>query len=499
MKIAWAEAFRLADESGVAADGRGVQALVADALRRHPARMSTVVCSVQRSSATVRLLSLPPAGAEDIDKIVRLEAGAHLPFPLDNAELAHYKMSSPDGQTRVMIAACPKVTVAARRQLLAEAGASPTEVSVSTVASYNCLLRVYPALREGTHLAVDLGADSTEIAVISEGELASSLTLAQGGRALTLSLARDLGCDTAAAERRKVEEGVGLDPATGLPPDPNAYFSTTTWFQKLHGGLQRAIDSQAGGAPGRPVEAIVLLGGGALMPGLRESLEAALGLRVGIADPMALLGWSPEGGPTRPSVDLVTAAGLALQGVGLAALPLDLTPTEVLQRQQARLRRSLGWVGIVAFVIVLLGLSAWQALALYRANQSYQSAVATFTAARAQFAGIRLSDTEMEGLRWIRTRSSDPANDPLDILALLSERLPLEMSLRDLNFRRGESVALKGTARSNAKIAEAVKALRESNRFPEVTLTHSTATQVGDQTLYMFEIECGLPKGGEGQ
>jgi len=496
-RVVFAEGLPLTDEAGVTGEGQSVQALVAEALRRRGLRPGAIVCAVDRSAATVRLLSLPPAGDEDLDRMVRFEAESHVPFPLANAEFSHLRLPSTNGHQAAMIAACPKATVASRRDLLSQAGAPPSEIAVTTVASFNGLFRTDLEIRSGTHLVVDVGAETTEVAVVSEGRLVSSLTLAQGGRTLTLSVARDMGWDVAQAELEKREHGVPLDPATGLPDDPEL-FSTVAWFQKLYTGLERAVASHSSAHPDRPVTGAVLLGGGALLPGLAAGLQAALRLSVRYADPLRALEFTPEDGGVSgaSTVNLVTATGLAMQGVGLAAIPLDLTPREILEHKRAVARRGAKWVAVSAFVAILAAASAWQGWSVYKAGQAYREELDRLRTVQANMRDVRLSDLEVAALRWIVTRATDVKSDPLDLLALFSERLPLGVSLRDVTYRRGESISLKGLAESNEVLSEAVLALKGSEYFKDVKLTHSTATDVGGITLYTFDIECLLEGGG---
>jgi len=495
-RVVFAEGLPLTDEAGVTGEGQGVQALVSEALRRRGLRPGAVVCAIDRSAATVRLLSLPPAGDEDIDRMVRFEAESHVPFPLANAEFSHLRLPSTNGHQSAMIAACPKATVASRRDLLTQAGAAPSEIAVSTVASFNGLFRTDLEIRSGTHLIVDLGAETTEVAVVCEGRLVSSLTLAQGGRTLTLSLARDKGWDVAQAEVEKREHGVPLDALGGLPDDPEL-FSTVAWFQKLYTGLERAAASHLSAYPGYPAGGVVLLGGGALLPGLASGLQASLKLPVRYADPLRALEFTAEDGGVSgaSTVNLVTATGLAMQGVGLAAIQLDLTPREIIDRKRAVARRGMGWAAVSAFVVILAAASVWQGWSVYQANQAYQAELGRLRDVQTNMRDVRLTDPEKAALQWIVARGGDPKSDPLDLLALFSERLPLGVSLRDVTYRRGESISLKGLAESNEVLSEAVLALKGSDYFKDVRLTHSTATDVGGITLYTFDIEC-LPEGG---
>ncbi len=494
MRVVFAETLPMTDATGALIEGSSPSALIADSLRRNGVRPSAAIVAVPRSAATVRPIALPPAPEDELERMIEYEAGSHIPFPLDSAEVAHTYLPSADGQARAVIAACPKKTVAARREILKEAGTYATEVAVSTVATVNCLLFTDSQLQSGSHLAVDIGAETTELAVVSDGELASSLTLAQGGQSLTLSWARDRNLTTDEAERAKQAGEIELDCATGAPSDPE-WFSTTAWFQKLIGGLSRSIEAHAASYPQSPIQSVVLLGAGSALPNLVAALAGALGLPVRHADPLAALGYVAPAGSEAYSPAMITAAGLALQGVGLAGLELDLTPRLVLAQRRSRARRGVGRIAAIAFGAALILATLWHTGQWFTARNAYLAQVEEVRKAQATMRGMTLHPAEVLALESIVDTASSPENDPLDLMAMLADELPLEVSIRDVNFRRGESFDLRGTAVSNAAVAEAVMALRASERFEAVKLSHSTATEVNGRTFYAFNIECALPGG----
>lgn len=493
LRILCAEELPVTDEAGIRDDGRIAQHVIAEAVRRFGLRPSAVVCAVDRSAATVRTLALPSASDDELESMIRYEAESHVPFPLQTAELAHLKLPSQNGETRVVIAACPKATVAARRALLMESGVPPTEVGVTTLAAYNCLLRTDIEIRTGAHLIVDVGAETTAVAIVAGGALTSSFTLAQGSQTLTLCLARDRGIPVGQAEAEKRSQGIGLD-EIGLPSDAELT-SVTGWYQKLYTGLQRAVDAHSAVSE-TEMRSLVLIGGGALLPGLAEGLEAALKLPVRLADPLGWLEYRPPAGSLVSSPAMVTAAGLAMQGVGLAALPLDLTPAEVFETQRAKTRRGVGWVAAMLFVAFLAAATVWQVTNTAAARERLRDATEKLDRERANARGMRLTSAEVEALRGILRVANDESNNPLDLLELFSGLLPVEVWIREVSFRRGDTIAIKGAGLSSAAVAQAALALKKSQRFKDVHVTHTTAASIGGKTVYAFNIECSL-KGGD--
>jgi type IV pilus assembly protein PilM len=490
-----AEMLAISDVAGVEGTGPNVRDALADAARRIGARPGAVVASLERSAATVRILSVPTAAGEELARVVRYEAESQIPFPIEAAELAHVPLTTSNGQARVLLTACPRTSVTQRRELMADAGLAPTEVAVSTLATLEGLSAIDSQMAQETCLVVDVGAEITEVAIARGGEPAASFTLALGGRSLTLALANDLGLDLSVAERRKVDEGISLDPATGLPLAASQE-NLAAWVQRLYTGLRRALESHAQADPSDPVASVVLLGSGGLTRGLAEGLVASLRLPLRYADPAGALGFAvPEGSS---STGFVTALGLALQGLGLSGYAMDLTPREVLAAGRARTQRGV-WTGAaVVFGVALLAATAYQGLRTSEAHRAYAAAGAELRTKMAAASELDLSDVETQALEGILIRAEDKTNDPLDILAYLSTNLPAEVRLKDLTFARGDSVGIKGEALSNRAISDAQHELEKSARFRDILLNHSTATDVAGRTLYTFDIQCKLG-GGEAQ
>ncbi len=493
LRVSVAESVPISDEAGIQDDGQIVRNAISEALRRHGLKPSAIVCAVERSAATVRVLSLPPTtSGDELARIVRYEAESHLPFPVDAAEMAHKSLMGPSGEPQALVAACLKTTVGSLRQALAEAGAPATEVAVSSLATTNCLLASDPALASGTHIVVDIGAEVTEAAVIHQRVPIHTFTIGLGARMLTLAIAQDGGVPLAEAEATKRTKGLALG-GDGMPTDPESDH-VGAWLSRLYTGIRRAVESRAQAAPESPVASIVLLGGGALTPGLAGGLQDALGVPVRYGDPAGGLGFSPAEG-VQPVV-LATAAGLALQGVGLATHALDLTPRAVFAERRARTRKALTMAGAAVFVGVLLVATGWTWSQERAAQREYRSVRGELQRQLSQAGGMDLTEQEVEALQWIVDQASQETNDPLAVLECFAQLLPQDMRIRDMSFRREDSVSIKGEARSNAAIADAIHALEKQEWFEDVVLTSTTATEVGGETLYTFDIECDLP-GGE--
>lgn len=169
--------------------------------------------------------------------------------------------------------------------------------------------------REEGALLLDLGAGSIGIGVFADDALMHAETVAVGGVRLTRDLAHKLQTTFAAAERVKLHfgsVGAACDPreavqAPRLGLDGRLEASTTlrgvlaeTMTPRLFEMMLIVRDrlARAGFAGAAGPRRAVLVGGGALMPGVRELAGEALGMPVRLGRPFDLCGFDHgEAGP----------------------------------------------------------------------------------------------------------------------------------------------------------------------------------------------------------
>jgi len=465
-------------------------------LRGHVAtaglRPGATVCSVDRGQSTVRSVRLPVSRPADLDQMVRYEAETLVPFPIDSVQLGYASSGAHGDLADVVIAACPVESLQGRMGFFASAGVAPTELAVSSLALYNCLMAAMPERRMATQLVVDLGARCTEVLVVAEGALVTSLSLRHGGDGLTESLAEDLKMDPHEAENHKRTHEIPFDPETGLPPADMP--ATRAWLTRLFEQLRRVIDAHHQDGTKPRIESVVLCGQGAEMPGITAALGAGLQLPVTVLDPLASLPIDDHAVTARHGPAFANAVGLALQGLGEAALQVNLRPADVSARGPVSMSRVwvLAWV---AFLTLLAVTCATVNSGLQRDKERLERLENRI--ARLDLTGRgdeSASLADLEQYRQIAARVQDPSADWFGLFGEMCDVLPPDLSLRTWTCERGKEVTLRGRALSNAAVADAVDALRGLDRFTSVRPTHSSAVKVSGRTVYDFEIRAELPK-----
>lgn len=482
-------------------DGRAAAAsrAIRGYLDKRRIRPSAVIGAVSRSVATLRTISLPPARGEEVSRLVRFEAESHVPFPVSTAEISYSQLSSTADETRVLLGGCPRQHVEEVRTILQTAGLSPTELTVSTVAVANCLLTGFPEFRSGVRMVVDVGHQTTELAIIADGEVASSTSLGIGSGELARAVAADLSVEEREALEHLWSQPLRLSADEGLPPEdmPEA----REWFKRFYAGLRRAADAPLADRPQVPASQILLLGGLAMMPGLASGISAALSTPVGIVDALSAFdGRARSDGVGASGSALAGAIGLALQGVGLADLVLDLTPQQVFEMARERRARSFWWVVAVAVALLLFGVYGAiiaSANAHQRRIEDYQRKLTALSATLDELDMSRLQKRDAI-LTEILREVDDPKADWLELLAWLSHALPENVRIRAMSMERGRAVVIRGEATTGSAVADTVDILSQGQFFTAVDLKESRVHPQGGVNLYLFTLRCETEESKEG-
>lgn len=203
-------------------------------------------------------------------------------------------------QVEVCAVSAPSQAISALKACVRQAGAEVDEIVPGpSAAGFAALTRDE---REAGALVLDIGAGAIGMAVFAEEGLVHAETVSVGGVRLTRDLAAKLRTSYAAAERVKLAFGAvngAYDPreaiaAPRLGPDGRLEAATTlrgviadTLAPRLMEMLLLARQqlARAGFSGGDGPQRAVLVGGGAMIPGLRELAVEALGMPVRIGRP----------------------------------------------------------------------------------------------------------------------------------------------------------------------------------------------------------------------
>lgn len=276
--------------------------------------LETVV-GIPQYFATTQVNDFPVGEGEDLERMVEYET-QHLAGLSDESFIHHFVAMPESGDKRnpALIGVCRAAVVEERCSALTENGVHVTDVGLTgTAFASACLALTPPKHEKNLTLALDVGTENATVAIL------------RGRTALHISsIPEGLG---GGYTREKAADQVCSETALALEQ----------WRE------QESASSQSS-TPDR----ILLAGGGARESLIKEALSAHFKC------PVSVVGIAPEsGGHSDPR--LVTAYGLALQGLRRAAFPLSMMTADA----QSALRRRRRFKYIVLAAILLSGLIAY--------------------------------------------------------------------------------------------------------------------------------------------
>jgi type IV pilus assembly protein PilM len=292
---------------------------VADAVRRVVSKSGTrtkqVVMAMPQSSVITKKIVLP-AGLreEEMELQVESEANQYIPFSLDEVSLDFCVVGpSPTslGDVEVLIAASRKDRVQDRQGLAEAAGLTPVILDIESHASRLAMSRVIGSLpNEGRDALValfEIGADTTSLKVLRDDEQLYDRDQAFGGAQLTQLISRQYGFSFEEAEQKKL--------AGDLPED----YETTIlgpFVDSLSQEIGRALQYFFTSTPHHKVHYVMLAGGTATLPGLKDRVTDLTGFASMVVNPfdsMQLGSSVRENRIRREAASYLTACGLAMR------------------------------------------------------------------------------------------------------------------------------------------------------------------------------------------
>ncbi len=292
---------------------------VADAVRRVVQKSGTrtkqVVMAMPQSAVITKKIMLPDGlRDEDMEMQVEAEANQYIPFSLDEVSLDFCVIGpSPTsaGDVEVLIAASRKDRVQDREGLAQAAGLKPVVLDIESHASRLAMSRIVSGLpNEGRDALValfEIGADTTSLKVLRDDELLYDRDQAFGGSQLTQLISRQYGFSFEEAEVKKL--------SADLPEDYESAI-LTPFVDSLSQEIGRALQYFFTSTPHHKVHYVMLAGGTATLPGLKDRVTELTGFASMVVNPfegMQLGSAIRESRVRREAPSYLTACGLAMR------------------------------------------------------------------------------------------------------------------------------------------------------------------------------------------
>lgn len=265
-----------------------------------------VVVGLPTGKTFSRTFTLPISEEKHLESAVEIEVDQYIPIPLSALYLDYEIIERSADTLTVVMSAVPQTLVDTCLGAVRAAGLLPLVAEPSI----NAVARVLGSTEEGhlSTLIVDIGAASTDIAVLDGGVIRVTGSVGIGGNTFTLDIAKKLNVALENAHQYKVLNGLNPGPrqakiATAL--DPSLGRIATEVRKVIRYYNERLVTD-------RKIEQLIIVGGGANVPGIGDYFTNELIMPARVAVPWQKLDFGKLQEPNkqfRPRY--IAVAGLA--------------------------------------------------------------------------------------------------------------------------------------------------------------------------------------------
>jgi type IV pilus assembly protein PilM len=240
-----------------------------------------VVISIPEQSAFTRTVTFPLLTDAEIASAVKWELEQYIPIPANEAISQHIilerneKASPPS--VLVLLVAAPRILVEKYTKVVQLAGLNPVAVETELIALTRAL-----APPDKTVLLLDLGANSTDIAIAKNSFLCFSRSIPLAGEAFTRAVSQALGVTATQAEEYKKTYGFN-----GTQLEGKVKTSLDPVLRLVVDEVKKAVSFYQSEQKGEAPTAVQVSGGSSGMPQLITALTELLGIEVSVAVPFA--------------------------------------------------------------------------------------------------------------------------------------------------------------------------------------------------------------------
>lgn len=305
MRTMYKEPFRSFEKNSLLLSTNDIARALRGILEELHSTEKKAIFAISDFSSFFTTFELPPMKEKELGDAVRFEARRHVPLPLSEVVLDWQLLEKTKDKHayRILLVAVPKEVVNYYEEIARFANLKLVALEAEIFGN----IRSYLKEERDPAVLMDIGSHTTTVSVVANNLLRISHTLNIGGNNFTESIAKSLSIDYERAEQEKMQKGIHLVQGNVRILVPMVDLIVTE-IRKVLEGFER----QKAGV----VTKIVLSGGSAKLPGLREYLERQFGKRTELIAPFQNILYPPLLEEVIKDIEpsYAVATGMALRG-----------------------------------------------------------------------------------------------------------------------------------------------------------------------------------------
>lgn len=269
-----------------------------------------LAASLPVSNSFSRIISLPQVDTKDVLDAIKLEAEQYIPIPIDDLYIDYQLLEIVDGNQQYMVSATPKRVVESYQTLFDIVGleAAVMEPSIQSVSR---IVR-HSEESEVPTLVIDCGSGSTDLIIYNHEAVRVTGTVKFGGQTLTKALVDQMSLTETQANA--IKSKYGLDVSKRQSEVTTALDLPLKSFVNEIKKMIRYFEDRG---TNEKVDQIIILGGGANLPGFSTYLTSSLRVPTRLCSIWQNITFDGLQPPNLLETSMyATAAGLALVSPG---------------------------------------------------------------------------------------------------------------------------------------------------------------------------------------
>jgi type IV pilus assembly protein PilM len=256
-----------------------------------PPTTDVIIALPENKVFTRVIYDLPYLTDSELSQAIKYAAEEFVPMPINEVNLNYqvvFRSPTKDKNSRtvVFVVASPKTLIDKYINVLKNADLHPQAIETELISLSRSL--VNPENFSPTTLIVQFGASVTDLAIVNEGLVLMTRSVATGSNALTRAIAQSFNFELVQAEEYKKVYGLLEDQLEG-----KLYQVIKPIMDIVLNEAKRMVQSYEFQNRQQTVKRVVLSGGGAKLPGLVSYFAGGLTLEAQEADTWSMLDIEP--------------------------------------------------------------------------------------------------------------------------------------------------------------------------------------------------------------
>ena len=258
--------------------------MIANLLHDYKLDQTDIRLSLPEYFVANKVIEVPFLTDAELASAISWQAEQHIPIPKNDLSLQYQvierpEKKSPDSKMKVLLVGSRKSITEKINNIFLSLGIEPTILETQI---FSVLRSLNIESTDPETLIVNMGATSTDFAVVSNGTFDFVVSSKTGGQLITNSIAQSFNLDAKQAEEYKINYGLDSSQLEGKLSQ-----AIMPIIDNLILEIQKSIRFFEQSHQGQKIQRIVLTGGPAQLKGLAEQLSSKLNKETLLAAPFA--------------------------------------------------------------------------------------------------------------------------------------------------------------------------------------------------------------------